>query len=124
MPWICVCSMPIFAFFLIVSHTEPPPVLFAPSALHSLLSYSYCSPGKLAYDWLAGGLEAAKASAIVFGHTQTENQKIEEWLLSKYGRVQTGPSDVIRIVFNLHILFCFGGPIRLLEVKRAPVEGL
>jgi hypothetical protein len=81
MPCIHVCSMPIFAYFLIVSHTEPTPVLFDSSAFHSLLSYSYCSAGKLANDWLAGGLEAARASATVFGHTQTENQKIEEWLL-------------------------------------------
>jgi hypothetical protein len=44
--------------------------------------YSYRSQGKLACDWLGGGLEAVRSLTF-----WTENHKIEEYLLSKYERV-------------------------------------
>ncbi len=39
-----------------------------------------------------------------------QEQRIEEYLHNKYGRLQIGPHNIIRIVFNVHnVAFFFGG---------------
>jgi hypothetical protein len=44
---------------------------------------------------------------------KTGTQRIEDYLHSKYGRLQISPHDIIRIVFNLHVYFLGGANLLL-----------
>jgi hypothetical protein len=52
---------------------------------------------------------AASAIGPQVRQEKSGTQRIEEYLHSKYGRLQIGPHDIIRIVFNLHNVFFLGG---------------
>jgi hypothetical protein len=67
-------------------------------------SHSYCSVGS---DWLGIDL---KATIICYWPTpKTGNQRIEECLHSRYGRIPNGPRDVVRIVLIFYHIILLGG---------------
>jgi hypothetical protein len=59
----------------------------------------------MASDWLGIGLQQRS-------HTRQEktgNPRIEEYLISKYGRLQIIQPDVIKTILNLYDVVLFGG---------------
>ncbi len=65
---------------------------------------------KLASDWLGVGLEQKSFCHWPTCQTgKTGTQRFEEYLHSKYGRLQIDPHYISRIVFNLHDVFFFLG---------------
>ncbi len=76
--WVCLGN---FSLFLSVQHRKLPPPLPPPTPTTATV--------KLASDWLGGGLELR--SFCYWTSTKTGNQKIDKWLLSKYGTVQSAP---------------------------------
>ncbi len=102
-----------FSFPVCVQHRKLPPPLPSPSPTTANV--------KLASDWLGVGLELR--SFCYWTPTQTGNLRIDKWLLSKYGRVQSAPltsseASLISIMSSV-----YRGPIRPLAVGWAASQG-
>jgi hypothetical protein len=98
-----------FSLFLCVCNTESSP--------HPYLPHPPTATVKLAFF----GLELKSFS--YWTSTQTGNYRIDKWLLSKYGRVQSAPMTSSEASLISMMSSVYRGPIRPLAVGWAASQG-
>jgi hypothetical protein len=102
------CTSAIFIFSYVCA-TQKAPVCATQKAPTSYPLTPPTATVKLASDWLFVGLELR--SFYYWTSTKIGNKMIDQWLLSKYGRVQSAESSLISITSSV-----YRGPIRPLAV--------